>query len=204
MCFVFSCDVVCFQRWRVCHRANYVAYARMPGCLLCSIHVFFFSVLRRCTMRCWVRLTQSYGPPFLLAVDFPAVNFQQTHVGRQSVLPGLPLPVDRSLPLHHQPSACLHIIGIVLSFYMSMPPQSASSHHIPNWFYIKASSQFSAGLSFFQGNTTHPPDHPHLRPFHLWLQLCLNWPCLAPVPQAASNACHVNLALHPHRWRFGW
>ena len=28
-------------------------------------------------------------------------NFQQTHGDKQSVLPGLPRPVDRSRPLHH-------------------------------------------------------------------------------------------------------
>ena len=29
------------------------------------------------------------------------------------------------------PSTCLHIISIVLSLHMSIPPQSACSHHIP-------------------------------------------------------------------------
>ena len=76
-------------------------------------------------------LTPSYGPLFLSVVDVPGgVNFQQTHVGRQSVLLGFPQPSDRSCPLRHQPSARLHIIGTVLSFYMSMPPRFPSSHHI--------------------------------------------------------------------------
>ena len=34
----------------------------------------------------------------------------------ECVLPGHPQPVDRGLPFHHQPSAQLHIISIVLSF----------------------------------------------------------------------------------------
>ena len=40
--------------------------------------------------------------------------------------------LDRRLPLHHQPSICLHPIGIVLSLHMSTPPRSATSHHILN------------------------------------------------------------------------
>ena len=32
-----------------------------------------------------------------------------SHVDRQSILPGLPRPVDWRLPLHHQPSACFHM-----------------------------------------------------------------------------------------------
>ena len=50
-----------------------------------------------------------YGALFLSVVDVAGVTFQQTHVDRQSVLPGLPRPVDRSRPLHHQPSTCLHM-----------------------------------------------------------------------------------------------
>ena len=39
----------------------------------------------------------------------PPTQCMPSHVGRQSVLPGLPRPGDRRLPLHHQPSACLHM-----------------------------------------------------------------------------------------------
>ena len=59
-------------------------------------------------------------------------KFQQTHVGRHSVLPGVPRPADGRLPLHRQPSICLHIIDSVLPFHMSMPPHSAYFHHIPS------------------------------------------------------------------------
>ena len=41
---------------------------------------FFFFVLRRRSGRCWVRLTPSYGPPFVVVVsvvDVPGVNFQR-------------------------------------------------------------------------------------------------------------------------------
>ena len=126
---------------------------------LTSAAVIFLFVLRRCSRPCWVRLTSSYGSPFLPVMD---------------VLGG-PISPDASRQTEcstRSSSVCLHIIGIVLSFHMSTPPQSASSHHVPNCLRTKASSQFSAGLSFFQGNTTRPPDHPHLCPFHLWLQLC--------------------------------
>ena len=51
---------------------------------------------------------------FLRSCTFRGVNFQQMHVGRNSVLPDLPWPVDRRLPLHHQPSTCFHIIAIAL------------------------------------------------------------------------------------------
>ena len=123
---------------------------------------------------------------FHSVVDVPRVNFEQTHAGRRvfcQVFLGLPRPAVRSHPLHHQPSTCLHTIGIILSFHMFMPPQSASSHHIPNFLYTQASSQFSVGPSFFLGNTTHPPDHPQLCPFHLWLQLCPHGPWLASIQQ---------------------
>ena len=72
--------------------------------------VLWPSILRWCS----VTVQPSYGPAFLSILDVPGVNFQQMHVGRQSVLPGLPRPVDRRLPLHHQHSACLHKIGIAL------------------------------------------------------------------------------------------
>ena len=73
--------------------------------------------------------------------------------------------------LHNQPiSTGLHIIGIALSFHMSVPPQSASSHHIPNCLYTQASSQFSDGLTFFWANFTcilinliHIPHYTFLR-----------------------------------------
>ena len=39
--FVFSGNVVYFQRRHVRHNANYVAYAQMPGCPLCSIPVLW-------------------------------------------------------------------------------------------------------------------------------------------------------------------
>ena len=53
-----------------------------------------------------------------------------THEDLAECLPGIPQPAG------HQPSACRHIIiGIVLSFYMSMAPQSASSHHITKCLY---------------------------------------------------------------------
>ena len=45
---------------------------------------------------------------------------------------GLLWPADRSRPIHHQPSTCLQTIRVFLSTVMSIPPQSASSHHIPN------------------------------------------------------------------------
>ena len=85
----------------------------------------FFFVLRRFSRLCWVRFTPSYGPPFLSVVGVPGVNFQETHVGRKSVLPGLPRSTDRRLSFHHDPSTWLHIISIVLYFslYMCMPPQ---------------------------------------------------------------------------------
>ena len=47
--------------------------------------IIFFSVLRQCFRRIWVRLTPFYGPPFL-----SVVNFQQMHVGRQEQSPPLP------------------------------------------------------------------------------------------------------------------
>ena len=78
----------------------------------------------------WVRRTPSYGPPF-----YPVMESQVSTFSRFIVLPGLPRPADRRRPLHHKPCICLHTIGIVLSFYMSMPPWSASSHHIPNCLY---------------------------------------------------------------------
>ena len=67
-----------------------------------------------------------HRPTFYSVVYVPRVNFQQKHVGRQSVLHGLPRPADRSHPLHNQPNACLQAI----SFNMSIPPQSRY-HHIP-------------------------------------------------------------------------
>ena len=46
------------------------------------------------------------------------------------VLPGLLRPAERSLPLHHQTSTCLHTTDITISFHMSIPAQAASSYHI--------------------------------------------------------------------------
>ena len=42
-----------------------------------------------------------------------------------------------------------------------------------------ASSRF--GLSFSHWNTAHPTQHPHLCPFHLWIQVCSHGPCLTPI-----------------------
>ena len=39
----------------------------------------------------------------------PPTYCMPSYVGRQSVLPGRPRPADRRLPLHHQPSTCLHM-----------------------------------------------------------------------------------------------
>ena len=82
--------------------------------------------------------------------------------------------------------------------YMSMPPQSASSHHIPSCLYAYSSSQLCAG-PFLSVKHHTPPNHLHLRPFNLWLQLCPHGLYLPPEQQAASNAYRVNVALHPHR-----
>ena len=54
-----------------------------------------------------------------------SISFGRGHPGGQ-----LSTAAYKSCPLHHQPRNCLHIIGIGISFHMSMPPQSASSHHI--------------------------------------------------------------------------
>ena len=94
------------------------------------------------------------------AIAFTALHFFWLWTSRWStfrrrtsedrVLPCLPRPADRSLPLNHKPSACHHTIGIALSFNMSMPPQSVSSHYIPNCVCSCACSYFSAGLSFLE------------------------------------------------------
>ena len=44
----------------------------------------------------------SCGRPFYSVVYVPRINFQQTHVGRHSVLPGVPRPADSNRPTHHQ------------------------------------------------------------------------------------------------------
>ena len=124
---------------------------------------FLFFVLRWCSSCCLVRLTPYYGSQFLSIVHVPGIPFSRrmSAVFCQVFL-GL---LTGALQCQH--CAWLHIISIILSFNMSMPRQSASSHHIPDCLYTLASSQFNAGLSFFQGDTTHPPDHPHLHPFYL-------------------------------------
>ena len=81
-----------------------------------------------CSVRSSSACRQEPSPP-------PPTQCMPSHVGRQYVLSGLPRPVDRSRPLHHQPSVCLHVIGIALSLNMSMSPQSASSHHTHNCLY---------------------------------------------------------------------
>ena len=50
----------------------------------------------------------------------PRINFQQTHVGRLSVLPGLPRPTDRSHPHHHPPS--------IYANHCIMPPRPFFPH----------------------------------------------------------------------------
>ena len=95
-----------------------------------TLSQFFFFVLRLYSSRCLIRLTLYNGPPFLSVADVPGSTFSQ-----RCVLPGLPLPADKSRPLHHQPSAYLHTICIVPAFPVSVPPQSASSHHISNCLY---------------------------------------------------------------------
>ena len=159
------------------------------------------------------------GTPY--AIIWPSISFGRGRLGGStfirrmsvvSVLPGVPWLADRRRPLHHQPSTCLHIIGrflyilmllacaqsfMVISFHMSMPPQSASSRHILNCVFSVLC------CTVFQRNTTHPPDHYHLILSTFVSSSALMPPCLAPVQQAASNACCVDLALHPHRWCFG-
>ena len=131
---------------------------------------FFFSVLRQCSRCCWACLTPSYGPPFLSVVGVlggGGVTFQQTHVCRQSVLPGLP-----------RPSAFLHIIGIVLSCHMSMPPQYAS-YHCPFLPHVHATSVCLLSLSFLA-----------TCPCHLSLPLIIVLSChMSMPPQSASYHC---------------
>ena len=96
--------------------------------------------------------------------------------------------LPQSAPTHCtvSPIVCTH------SLYLQL---SAPTHCISNCLRTYSSSQLCAGLLCLSGNATHPSDHSHLRPLHLSLQLCPHGPCLAPVQQAASNTCHVNLAL---------
>ena len=123
----------------------------------------------------------SCGSPFLSAVDVrEGVNFLSAF----SVLPGLPRPAGRRLPLHHQPSACLRTISIVLSFYMYMPSQSAASHHIPKCLYTYASSQFSTGLSF----NTHCLQSPHPSQWQTTNDSVLGLGAATLSPQ--SSCCH--------------
>ena len=112
--FPFSCLVMVLYRNQLFVMSAILIFFQ-SSFILCT---FFFFMLRLCSIRCWVRLTSSYGPSSLPVVDIPAVNFQ--HVCRQIVLPGVPRLADRSLPNQHPPSACIHTTGTLLSFHMSM------------------------------------------------------------------------------------
>ena len=122
----------------------------------------------------------------------PATPDDGTSQGRRrrcqhSVLTGLLWPADWRRPFHHQPSTRFTHNGIVLSFrngHATSVCFFSSPHHIPNCLLTQVPSQFSAGLSFFQGNTTHPFDHPHLSIFD---------------SSSALMACHVS---HPYNKQF--
>ena len=121
------------------------------------------------------------GPPFCSVTDVPGVNFQQTHVVRQSVLSGLLRPADRSRPLRHQHSAYLnrHRMFPYISVYI-VPSHLQLPLHV-------GISQFGAGLSLL-----HETRHIHLIIFISVLSTF----------HSRSNVSHPQ-ALHRHIWRLG-
>ena len=75
--------------------------------LICfdKVDTVLFFVIWRC-LSCVV-----LWPSISFGRGRPGVNFQQMHVGRQGLLPRLHWPADSRLPIHNQPSICLHIIS---------------------------------------------------------------------------------------------
>ena len=92
-------------------------------CCLLRFKAVFQTLLSSSSAVLWSSISFGHGRP--------GRSTFSRHFGSQSVLPCLNRPADRSRPLHHQPSARLHKIAILLSFYKSMLPQSISSHYIP-------------------------------------------------------------------------
>ena len=98
----------------------------------------------------------------LTNLDVPWVSCQQTQVG--SVFPVVLQATDRSRPLHYQHGTCIYLIGIAKVFQAFMPLLSVPVHCVPYRLHTYPSSpHFCAGLSLSRVNTTHPPDHIHLR-----------------------------------------
>ena len=111
---------------------------------------------------------------------------------------------ENSSHSHHQLENCLpnrrrpripHVSATSVCIFSSHP-QLLSPHL--GVFSVQCWAVFLSG----KHRTAHPPDHPHLPPFHLWIFIRPHGPCLTP-RQAATNACRVNMTLHLQRWCFG-
>ena len=114
--------------------------------------------------------------PFLSVVNISEVNVQQL------LIKAVPFTINLE-----------HVFTLSASSFLSTCPCHLSLHLLITSPIASRHVRLRSCWAVFHGNTTHPPDHPHLSPFYLLIHLCPHSPCLAPIQQAASNACHVNL-----------
>ena len=82
------------------------------------------------------------------------------HLSADSVLSG-PWSADRSRPLHHQP---VHAFTQSASHFHSMCPCHFSLYLLNTSpiAFVPGHHSSSVLVYLSQGNTTHPPDHPHI------------------------------------------
>src|SRR5258706_545774 len=84
---------------------------------------------------------------------------QLFHVFAYIFLPSFPPSASISCTFHYQASTCRHPIGRILTFNMSIPSQSITSHHFRDIPDAKTTQQFFTSFPVSQCYPTHQSNH---------------------------------------------
>ena len=121
-----------------------------------------------CSARSSSAWRQGPSPP-------PPTQCTPSHVGRQSVLPGLPRPGDRGLPLHHQPSARLHMSAdrVFCQVFLGLATGAFPSTTNPVHAFTCRQTECSARSSSAWRQGPSPPPPTQCTPSHVGRQSVL-------------------------------
>src|SRR5258706_87001 len=114
---------------------------------------------------------------------------QLFHVFAYIFLPSFPASASISCTVHYQASTCRHPIGRILTFNMSIPSQSITSHHFGDTPDAKTTQQFFTSFPVSQCYLTHQSNH---RPF-----------CTFKSLHAFRFHCSSLAAIHQNTWNTG-
>src|SRR5258706_301015 len=121
-------------------------------------------------------------------------QFQPFHVLLYTFLPSLPASASTPCTFHYQASTCRHPIDRILTFNMSIPSQSTTSHHFGDTFDAQTTQQFFTSLPVSQCYTTHQSNHHPFCTFKSLHVFYFHCPCLAAIHQNTLYTGPVNLS----------